>query len=421
MRMFGIGVDLMAVMITFVISMGVILGKKNNLNKSFLLMLLLNALTLLADIGTLTFIGDGSVLVLLQVSLILQHTFAFLGVAMFNLYIDVVLSCKKGARPMYRIIPFVIAFILVLLCVISLETGFLFQIDANSNVKYSNYFWIVELVGGFIVIFDIARVIKSQIMKEISVIEAVDIYIFAAIPMVVLMIQELLGGSLSLLYAANTVAFLMYYIFMSMHQNDIRMNESVEAVKAQTELVVSQIQPHFVFNTLATIKYLCSSNSYLAVEAVTRFAKYLRRNLDTISNQDLVRFKDELEHTKNYLWLEQLRFGKNLKVEYSIDCDNFYVPALSLQPIVENAVKHGITKKTGGGLITICVRELEDRYRITVSDDGVGFDKQERSKEYHIGIHDVRMRMSQLKGSTLSVQSAIGVGTSVVYEIMKDE
>ena len=421
MRMFGIGVDLMAVMITFVISTGVILGKKNNLNKYFLLMLLLNALTLLADIGTLTFMGDAAALTLLQVSLILQLSFTFLGVAMFNLYIDVVLSEKKGARPMYRIVPFVIVFILMIVCVTSIETGVLFQIDANANVKYDNYFWIVELLGSFIVIFDVARVIKSQLMKEIPVPMAVDIYIFVAIPMIMLVVQELLGGSLSLLYAATTVAFLTYYMSMNMHQNYIMMNESIGAVKAQTELVLSQIQPHFVFNTLATIKYLCSSNPHLAIEAVTRFAKYLRRNLDTISNENLVRFKDELEHTKNYLWLEQLRFGKNLKVEYSIDCDNFDVPPLSLQPIVENAVKHGITKKTGGGLITISVRELDECYRITVSDDGVGFDKQERSKEHHIGIADVRMRMSQLNGSTLHVQSAIGVGTSVVYEIMKDE
>ena len=110
-------------------------------------------------------------------------------------------------------------------------------------------------------------------------------------------------------------------------------------------------------------------------------------------------------------------------MEYSIDCDEFLIPPLSLQPIVENAVKHGVTKKTGGGTISITVRETDTCYRITVSDDGVGFDKQERAqdKERHIGINDVRKRISQINGSTLKVSSQLGIGTSVIYEIMKDE
>ena len=119
----------------------------------------------------------------------------------------------------------------------------------------------------------------------------------------------------------------------------------MEGLKIQIELIMSQIQPHFVFNSLTTIRYLCRNDVPLAIEALGKFTKYLRQNLDSIASENLVPFSEELEHTKTYLWLEKLRFGKDLRVEYSIDSQSFKVPPLSLQPIVENAVKHGVTKK----------------------------------------------------------------------------
>jgi sensor histidine kinase YesM len=152
-----------------------------------------------------------------------------------------------------------------------------------------------------------------------------------------------------------------------------------------------------------------------------RFTKYLRRNLDVISDDKPITFAEELEHTKNYLWLEQLRFKKNLNVEYSIDCEDFLIPPLTIQPIVENAIKHGITKKIGGGKVSISVREADKYYKITISDDGVGFDKAipNGDKDPHIGIEDVRRRLNRYNGSTLTINSVVGVGTSAVYQIQK--
>lgn len=422
MDMLGIGLDLMAIMTTFVILVGVLLGKKNSMNKYFPIMLLLNALMLLADIGTLTFAGDTSQLMLLKVCWILQFAFAFCGIAGFNLYVDVMLSRKIGKKPMFRIVPFVVTAIMIVLWITSLETGLLFSIDENGVVSYGRFFWIAQLVGCGIALFDVARVMVNHLMGRLDTGTAVGVYIFVAIPTATLPLEEFIGNQ-SLLFAAITVSYVTMYISIHVRQEQAALAKEIAAEKMQTELIMSQIQPHFIFNSLATIKYLCSTNSHLATEAVTKFAKYLRRNLDVVSNSNMVKFKEELEHTKNYLWLEQLRFGKNLNVEYSIDCDEFLIPPLSLQPIVENAVKHGVTKKTGGGTISITVRETDTCYRITVSDDGVGFDKQERAqdKERHIGINDVRKRISQINGSTLKVSSQLGIGTSVIYEIMKDE
>lgn len=422
MNMLGIGLDLMAVMTTFVILIGVLLGKKNSMNEYFPIMLLLNALTLLADIGTLTFAEDVSHLVLLKICWILQFAFAFCSIAGFNLYVDAMLSRRIGKKPMFRIVPFVVSAIMIILWITSLETGFLFFVDDKGVASYGRFFWIAQLVGCGIAIFDVGRVLVAQLMGKIDKGTAVGVYLFVAIPTVTLPMEELIGNQ-SLLFAAATVSYVTLYISIHVRQEQAELAKRIDAEKMQTELIMSQIQPHFIFNSLATIKYLCSTNSQLAVEAVSKFSKYLRRNLDVVSNHNMVKLKEELEHTKNYLWLEQLRFGKNLRVEYSIDCDDFLIPPLSLQPIVENAVKHGVTKKSGGGTVSITVRETDTCYKITVCDDGVGFDRQEKAmdKEAHIGINDVRKRISQINGSTLKVTSQVGVGTSVVYEIMKDE
>ena len=116
-----------------------------------------------------------------------------------------------------------------------------------------------------------------------------------------------------------------------------------------------------------------------------------------------------------------LRFG-DLKVEYSIDNDEFLIPPLSLQPVVENAVRHGVTKKVGGGTIKIYVREMPDCYKITVKDDGLGFNSKDLEVDIaNAGILDIRKRLFEMNRSKISIASTEGVGTTVTYMIMKGE
>ena len=155
------------------------------------------------------------------------------------------------------------------------------------------------------------------------------------------------------------------------------------------------------------------------------FSSYLRGNMDSLSVDIPIRFTDELKHTKAYLSMEKLRFGDDLQVKYDILCTSFLIPALTLQPIAENAVRHGIRETADGkGTVTIASRELDDRYEITVSDDGTGFDpgKYSETDKPHIGIDNVRYRLKILCGGTLSYNSAEGQGTKkAVISIPKGE
>lgn len=196
--------------------------------------------------------------------------------------------------------------------------------------------------------------------------------------------------------------------------------------EANTAIMVSQIQPHFLYNALNTIKYLIKRNPQEAEKALVSFSYYLRGNMDSLTQKAPIPFSNEMEHVKHYSDIELLRFGDRINVEYDIKCDSFTVPALSVQPIVENAIKHGVTKKAEGGTVKISSHEEENYYCVKVDDNGVGFDTQNpdyADNEYHshIGIANVAKRLKYMSNATLEISSAEGVGTHVTIKIPKTE
>lgn len=199
-----------------------------------------------------------------------------------------------------------------------------------------------------------------------------------------------------------------------------------ELETANTSLMISQIQPHFLYNALNTIKYLIKRDPKAAEKAVISFSRYLRGNMDSISQKEPIPFVSELEHTKNYCDIELLRFGDKLEIIYDTPVTDFSLPALSVQPIVENAIKHGVTKKPEGGTVTVSSREDEKYFIITVRDDGVGFDTENpdlapSETHAHIGTQNVRERLENMVNATMNIESKIGVGTTVTIKIPKKE
>jgi len=194
-----------------------------------------------------------------------------------------------------------------------------------------------------------------------------------------------------------------------------------ELAESRIAIMLSQIQPHFLYNSLAVISRLCDENPAEAKRATVNFSDYLRINMNLLESSEPIPFENELNHTIGFLNLEKTMYGEALNVIYDIETKNFKLPALTLQPIVENAIKHGIDKKEEGGTITISTKETEGYYFVIVSDDGVGFDtlKTVNDGKPHIGINNVRLRLSlQCKGS-LEIASKPGTGTTATIIIPK--
>ena len=196
-----------------------------------------------------------------------------------------------------------------------------------------------------------------------------------------------------------------------------------ELYEAQVSVMVSQIQPHFMYNALSSIAMLCTIDPETAQEATVEFADYLRGNMDSLKQKAPVPFTAELEHLKKYLYIEQLRFGKKLNVEYDIQATEFVVPQLSIQPLVENAVKHGVGMKKKGGTVTIATRETEDAFEVIIRDDGVGFDTSAPRKEdgrSHVGMENTKKRLKDMCGADVITESVIGEGTTVRVVLPKE-
>ena len=181
----------------------------------------------------------------------------------------------------------------------------------------------------------------------------------------------------------------------------------------QISIMLSQIQPHFLYNTLNSIYQLCETNPMRARSMVNSFAEYLRNNLSTLEAPRLIAFETELAHVNTYLDIERVRFEDTLEIEYDIRCVDFSLPVLTVQPIVENAVKHGTSKKRGGGKVTIATDQDEESYIVRISDTGCGFDPSmpKDDGKRHVGIENVRQRLANMCRGSLIIESTVGVGT----------
>lgn len=195
-----------------------------------------------------------------------------------------------------------------------------------------------------------------------------------------------------------------------------------ELNEANASLLLSQIQPHFIYNTLNTVKYLIHNNPKQAEFAVVKFSQYLRANMKSMEKKYSIRFNEELEHTRNYVAIELIRFGDHLKVVEDIRTIDFYIPPLTLEPLVENAIKHGASKRINGGKVRIETFEDQENFYVRVIDNGIGFDVSILEQESaSIGIKNIRRRLKIMTNAELFITSKIKQGTTSIITLPKKD
>ena len=193
-----------------------------------------------------------------------------------------------------------------------------------------------------------------------------------------------------------------------------------QLAESRISTMMSQIRPHFIYNTLGSIEQLCELDPPKAGELVHNFAKYLRGNFGELDNPKPIFMSQEMEHVHHYINIENVRFP-DMTFSFEMRSKDFRLPALTVQPIVENAIKHGLMKLEKGGSIRVISYETDTDYCISVEDDGVGFDTSKLLDEKkHIGIRNIRDRLKVMVGGTLEIESTQGVGTKVLITIPKE-
>lgn len=200
-----------------------------------------------------------------------------------------------------------------------------------------------------------------------------------------------------------------------------KMALNAKLAESRISTMMSQIRPHFIYNTLGSIEQLCELDPPKAGKLVHNFAKYLRVNFREMDNLKPIRMSQEMEHVHHYISIESVRFP-DMTFSFEMNSDDFSLPALTIQPIVENAVKHGLMKLQKGGSIRVMSYETDTQYCVTVEDDGVGFDTSIlRDEREHVGIRNIRGRLKAMVDGTLEIESTQGVGTKVLITIPKEE
>ena len=195
---------------------------------------------------------------------------------------------------------------------------------------------------------------------------------------------------------------------------------NAQLAQSRISTMMSQIRPHFIYNTLGSIEQLCNIDPPKAGKLVHNFAMYLRGNFGELDNPRPIRMSQEMEHVRYYVSIESVRFP-DMTFTFNMNSDDFMLPALSIQPIVENAIKHGLMPLDRGGSVRVTSWETPSAYCVSIEDDGVGFDTNILLDERkHIGLRNIRERLEAMVGGSLTIESTIGKGTKVQLNIPKE-
>jgi len=296
-------------------------------------------------------------------------------------------------------------------------TKLCFEIRASDFAALWGPLWFscILVSGALLLQLLVLTIIRFRETQKLEQLIPVSVALVIAVSVALDMHVGMLPQPVAFLTMAIVIGSVFYYIWL--HLQFVRQHENDLMASQRIQIMMTQIQPHFLFNALNTIRALYAKDPPLADQTLEDFSTYLRQKLESLNSSQLIPFERELEHTRLYAEIEVLRFP-DARVEYRIEDDQFEIPALTIQPLVENAIRHGIRYRKDG-LVTITARRDSGWHQITIQDNGVGFDTKEQKSAggTHVGLINVKDRIEQMCRGTMAVKSEIGKGTSVTLRI----
>lgn len=387
---------------------------KDKTDRLFIGILLCNAMLLGSDAAAWLLKGHASLVSYygVRAANFFVYTLGYLLMTLFTEYLAAYLS--KRAQVSRRAPRFVwgICAVGVGLTVLS-QWNHMYYGFAEPNIYCrGDWFWLSQVWGLMGIVADACLLLAYR--QELEKQELWILLSYIILPLLAMIVQIFIYG-IAWLHLATTVSIIFVYETLQLYQGQVQRQRELELERSNTAIILSQVKPHFLYNVLSGIRQLCDSDPQKASEALDHFAFYLRRNMDTLTRDHLITFEEEMCHVNDYLYLEKMRFGSKLTVTLDLKYTGFMLPAMTVQPIVENAVRWGITKKKGNGSLLIRSESSEGNAVISVIDDGAGFDPLEVRDDgkSHVGIENVRRRLKTQCGGTLAIQSAKGGGTTV--------
>ena len=411
MSLLNVSLLVFSALVTLFLLIGAItdMNRKSRFMSSFIILLISNILMQLGEAGIWFFAGELENIVLLNISAMMSMVFSYVLISAYAHCLTEFVCERKKVSFVPNYIILAICSIYILLSVISLFNGMFFSFDENGCFVNGPMYGLVRAFDLIVIIIGIFWVMcyrKILTLREISFLIS-----FNVLPLLSMTLQRFWEPTPQ--YMAVTLSLIVIYVLF--HGEITR-----QLADSRISIMLSQIQPHFMHNMLTTIMYMCRTEPEEAEKTVGQFADYLRANMDSLTLKQCIQFETELKHVKTYWSLEEKRFGDKIRAVYDIQENSFMLPSLTIQPIVENAVKHGMRK---GKQLTVTIRTYSDvnNYYVEINDDGRGFDVNafENDGKSHIGIKNVQQRLKMMCGGELMVNSVPNQGTDAVIKIPK--
>ena len=241
-------------------------------------------------------------------------------------------------------------------------------------------------------------------------------FLITLLPITCVLVMDMFIELYPLIDISIVISALSMYSLILSDQIEQDLQRQREIANQRASIMVLQMRPHFIYNTMTSIYCLCKQDPQLAQQVIMDFTTYLRKNFSAISSATPITFSSELEHTRAYLAVEQAQYEDSLFVDYDIQHKYFRVPPLTLQPIVENAIKHGRDPYAGPFRISIRTRKTDSGSEIVVADNGRGFDPADDS-EPHIALKNIQERLEMMCNGEMTITPNDGGGTVVTVII----
>ena len=297
----------------------------------------------------------------------------------------------------------------IILLIIAQFTDIFYQITPNNEIQRGPLFPLLVAPAVVIMLFDIVGifVIRKKLLKGYFI-----SFLVYLIPLTIITILHMFFSLELFIILALGLWALTILVLVVKENSKEYLKQQKEIANQRANILMLQMRPHFIYNTMTSIYHLCEQDPHKAKQVTFDFTTYLRKNFAAIASDETISFVDELEHTRAYLAVEQAQFEDNLFVDFDTPHTLFRVPPLTLQPIVENAVKHGMISSNKPIHITIKTRKTDTANKIIVEDDGPGYKKTDNN-EPHIALNNLYQRLEMMCNGTIEISSNKMGGTSV--------
>ena len=338
----------------------------------------------------------------------LETFFLSLPLPMLSVYL---LHCrgKKLYKNILLRIVILLWFAFLLLLISTFFTKFIYYLTPDGSFHRGHLFPLLILPLLCIMILNLIATIRSR--EFLSRMTFISFLVFS-VPITAALFLHIFIDVTALLDISIVLSAVFMFGLILSEQIKENARQEKEISQQRANIMMLQMRPHFIYNTLMTIYSLCNQEPQKARQVTLDFTNYLRKNFNAVASESTIPFSAELEHTKAYLGVEQAQLEDMLFVEYDTPFTQFRLPPLTLQPIVENAIKHGIDLYSGPLHIAIRTCYTDAGIEITVEDDGKGYDPKDICKP-HTALDNIENRLKQQCDGTFSITPRLGGGTVV--------